>query len=660
MKHRIFLILLFFCITAQLFSQNNLFSGEKVLFVSGNNPPYEYINKQGEIEGYNIDLVKEIMKRINSDYEIKLFNWNDALEFAKKNENAVVIGMIYSKDAAKGFRFSTPYEYVSLSIVSNKDNHYQSLRELKDKSVIVIKGSYEEHLLTESLKRFNINPITVNKAQEGIEMIYHNIGDAFIVNSIMGIYSIREREYDLNINEMKDQPSLKYCMASSVRNDSLIMQINNSLAQIKADGTYYTIYDKWMNNIKDEDIIPEWLKYTLAIGSIILIGAIVISVVFQRQVKKSTSKISEQNDNISKINEQLSLIINNTNSGYVYLSPNLDIIWESVSQSKAFNNNNIYKKIGMKCYSDVDDNEMCRKCPVRRSIFSGMIEKSENKLETTPIEQTAIPITGSDGLAKGIILKIEDISEQKRTRDELIRAKEKAEKSDKLKSAFLANVTNEFRTPLNSIMGFSALLVDEDNKKDRQKYLEIIQMNTDSLVNLIDDVLDLSSIEAGYVNIENLEFNINDLFTSIQSNLNKSFMINGNVEFKLEQPCDILFVNLDFRRTEQILLNYLTNASKYTDEGSITLGYMVTDDELRFYVKDTGCGIPKEKIGLLFRSFQKLNSYKQGIGLGLAIAKIIAEAMGGKVEVDSVLNQGSTFWLVFPKSVISEIESQAI
>ena len=168
----------------------------------------------------------------------------------------------------------------------------------------------------------------------------------------------------------------------------------------------------------------------------------------------------------------------------------------------------------------------------------------------------------------------------------------------------------------------------------------------------------MSSLEIGDVTIDNLEFNVNDLFISIKSNLDTTFLLAPGVEFIIESPLDILMVDLDFRRAEQILLNFLTNASKYTSSGSITLGYEITDNEIKFYVKDTGCGIPKDKIKLLFTSFQKLNSYKQGIGLGLSIAKIVAKAMGGKVEVDSELNVGSTFWLIFPKSVISDLNDK--
>lgn len=658
MKCRLLLLMIFVNLSFNLFSLNSSFSRDKVLFVGGNNPPYEYKNEDGEPEGYDIDLVKEIMKRIGSDYEIKLFNWDKALKYAKEDKNAVLLGMIYSKENAAEFSFTTPFEYISLSIISNKNNKYQTFRELKDKSVIVIDGSYEEMLVNNNKEKFNIKPIIINKVQEGAEMIHHDICDAFLVKSSMGIYAIKQRNYDLNICEINDQPPLKYCMASSVDNDSIIMQINHSLSSIKSDGTYNVIYDKWMKTIEKDREIPAWVKYVVLIGSSLLFIAIIFTILLVRRIHKSRLKIKDQNEKMRKMNEQLSLIIKNTNSGYIYLSPNLDVIWESISQNKSFIFNNLYYTTDRKCYSLIDDNELCKKCPVRKSIFTGMIQISENMMGNIPIEQTAIPILDKEGLTAGVILKIEDISQRKKNRDELIKAKEEAEKSDKLKSAFLANVTHEFRTPLNSIMGFSSLLVDEERKEERQKYLDIIQLNTDMLVNLIDSILDMSSLEIGDVTIDNLEFNVNDLFISIKSNLDTTFLLAPGVEFIIESSLDILMVDLDFRRAEQILLNFLTNASKYTSSGSITLGYEITDNEIKFYVKDTGCGIPKDKIKLLFTSFQKLNSYKQGIGLGLSIAKIVAKAMGGKVEVDSELNVGSTFWLIFPKSVISDLNDK--
>lgn len=240
-----------------------------------------------------------------------------------------------------------------------------------------------------------------------------------------------------------------------------------------------------------------------------------------------------------------------------------------------------------------------------------------------------------------------DITEIRETYNELQKAKNKAEESDKLKSAFLANMSHEIRTPLNSIVGFSGLLKDSNNGKDKNEFWNIINANNELLLRLINDILDLSKIEAGAIELKSVKFNLAERFDDIYSTL-KLRNTNNEVEFRCDNPYHKCMIALDENRITQIITNFVTNAFKFTPKGQIKMGYEFTDGRLRLYCTDTGIGIAPEKMDKIFTRFSKLNDFAQGTGLGTAICKAIVDAYGGEIGADSVVNEGSTFWAWIP------------
>lgn len=233
---------------------------------------------------------------------------------------------------------------------------------------------------------------------------------------------------------------------------------------------------------------------------------------------------------------------------------------------------------------------------------------------------------------------------------ELKEMKEKAELSDRLKSAFLANMSHEIRTPLNAIVGFSELLTTCDNPKEKVEYASIIQANNDLLLRLINDILDLSKIESGVLELKKERFNLakvsNELYLTILPKVEN----NSAVEFLKDNLVRDCLVDLDRNRLKQVWMNFLTNAVKCTKSGYIKMGYSIEGEGLRIYVEDTGVGIPEEKHDKVFARFEKLNEFAQGTGLGLTISKAIVESAGGKVGFTSTPGVGSTFWAWFPCS----------
>ena len=240
-----------------------------------------------------------------------------------------------------------------------------------------------------------------------------------------------------------------------------------------------------------------------------------------------------------------------------------------------------------------------------------------------------------------------DITELKETERKLIAARDKAEELDRLKSAFLANMSHEIRTPLNAIVGFSSLLTETEDMKDRKQYMAIVQENTELLLQLISDILDLSKMESGAFEFVKSDTDVNLLCSEIIRSLRMK--VPAGVELVFEECLPGCHVWAEKNRLNQVISNFINNALKFTFSGSITLGYYrQTDGYLRFYVRDTGMGIPKNKIKTVFDRFVKLNSFVHGTGLGLSICKSLVEQMGGTIGVESEEGEGSCFWFTYP------------
>ena len=251
-----------------------------------------------------------------------------------------------------------------------------------------------------------------------------------------------------------------------------------------------------------------------------------------------------------------------------------------------------------------------------------------------------------DGIIEMLCINY-DITPLKETEQKLIIARDKAEELDRLKSAFLANMSHEIRTPLNAIVGFSSLLAETDSRNERQEYIKIVQENNELLLQLISDILDLSKIEAGTFNFVYTNVDVNEACAEIIKSM--SMKVSKGVELIFEEPFPECYIYTDKNRFTQVISNFINNALKFTQQGSITLGYeQVSHQKIKFYVRDTGMGIPEEKQKSVFERFVKLNTFVQGTGLGLSICKSIVSQMGGEIGVDSTEGIGSCFWFTHP------------
>ena len=250
---------------------------------------------------------------------------------------------------------------------------------------------------------------------------------------------------------------------------------------------------------------------------------------------------------------------------------------------------------------------------------------------------------------ENMVLTVHDITQLKQAEKQLTLAKEKAENADLSKSTFLANMSHEIRTPLNAITGFAEILASANTEEEKAQYQEIIKMNADLLLQLVNDILDMSKIEAGTLEFVYTKVDINlllsDLRQLFQMKVNDA---GGNIQIIAEPSLPSCSIETDRNRVAQVLSNFTTNAIKFTQEGTISIGYEARDTELYFYVTDTGAGIPADKLPEVFGRFVKLNKDKKGTGLGLSISKTIVNKLEGQIGADSVEGKGSTFWFTIP------------
>lgn len=375
------------------------------------------------------------------------------------------------------------------------------------------------------------------------------------------------------------------------------------------------------------------------------VSGMTISIESYKQTELTLLKNKEKLKRLIRQNE---LVLNNTNSGLAYITKDYVVQWENVSVCSSSLSFEAYKR-GECCYKSAHNRTSpCENCVLGKVLASRQMEKIKFHSENNRIvEVLATPVFGEGEEIDGIVIRVDDITDRERMIEELRQAKLLAEQSDKLKSAFLANMSHEIRTPLNAIVGFSDLLMNSEEQADREEYMQIINTNNELLLKLINDILDLSKLESGSVELKYEDFDLAEYFNGMASSM-KQRMVNPEVRLVTINPYDVCLVKLDRNRVAQVMTNYVTNAIKYTPKGSIEMGYEVMDTGIRLYVKDTGIGIPEEKKNKVFHRFEKLDEFAQGTGLGLSICKAITESMGGSVGFESKYHEGSLFWAIIP------------
>ena len=277
--------------------------------------------------------------------------------------------------------------------------------------------------------------------------------------------------------------------------------------------------------------------------------------------------------------------------------------------------------------------------------------KSNYKEEIKYINCKAHIIKDKNDKTLYFILFNSDITSLREMQQNLIISKNKAEEADKLKMAFLANMSHEIRTPLNAIVGFSDILLHTDAQDEKEEYNKIISTNSELLLNLINDILDLSKIETGALDYNEELIDLNTLFEEFETSF--KLRLSKKINLILRIPANKYRIHFDKKITSQLLNNFLSNAVKYTIEGEIEFGYYIQDNGIKIFVRDTGIGISEENKKKIFNRFEKVDNFAQGTGLGLSICKAIIDIINGEIGFESELNTGSYFWVWIPCKIES-------
>lgn len=403
---------------------------------------------------------------------------------------------------------------------------------------------------------------------------------------------------------------------------------------------------------------------------IILCAILLISFLWERRkCLRMQKRLFRESRKLEHTNHVASAILKNVHAFILLINNDFKVLKTNYYQQTGTRKGPEEKRVGdlLQCCNALSaeggcgTHVYCGSCPIRQAIRQAFEQRRgftnlEATLNMVTSENQTVAceavISGSYFLLneeENMVLTVHDITHLKQVERELKVAKEKAENADIAKSAFLANMSHEIRTPLNAITGFAEVMGSANTEEEKTQYQEIIKMNADLLMQLVNDILDMSKIEAGTLEFVYSTVDINLLLSDLQRLF--QMRINdagGKVQIIAEPSLSSCFIQTDRNRVAQVISNFVGNAIKFTREGNIRIGYEAKDTELYFYVKDTGTGIPAEKLSNVFGRFVKLNKDQKGAGLGLSISQTIVGKLSGQIGADSIEGEGSTFWFTLP------------
>ena len=403
---------------------------------------------------------------------------------------------------------------------------------------------------------------------------------------------------------------------------------------------------------------------------IILCAILLISFLWERRkCLRMQKRLFRESRKLEHTNHVASAILKNVHAFILLINNDFKVLKTNYYQQTGTRKGPEEKRVGdlLQCRNALSaeggcgTHVYCGSCPIRQAIRQAFEQRRgftnlEATLNMVTSENQTVAceavISGSYFLLdeeENMVLTVHDITHLKQVERELKVAKEKAENADIAKSAFLANMSHEIRTPLNAITGFAEVMGSANKEEEKTQYQEIIKMNADLLMQLVNDILDMSKIEAGTLEFVYSTVDINLLLSDLQRLF--QMRINdagGKVQIIAEPSLSSCLIQTDRNRVAQVISNFVGNAIKFTREGNIRIGYEAKDTELYFYVKDTGTGIPAEKLSNVFGRFVKLNKDQKGAGLGLSISQTIVGKLSGQIGADSIEGEGSTFWFTLP------------
>jgi len=646
--------------------------------------PVEFIDDQGNYSGISADYVKLLSQRLGiAMHVIPGLSWTQAIQQAKKGNIDVFAAITPTADRKKYLNFSRPYFKYPFVIYTRDDYPVISgLESLSQKKVTVVRD-YVTHELIKS-NYSNVKLFTADTIYDGLSSVSTGRADAFVGDIATSTYIIRKHNLtNLKIAAPTEFKSKGHAFAVRKEWPELVSIINKTLKTIPPE-KHLEFSRKWID-IEVEQLHRYWTWVAISAAGLMLIF-FVTSSLLRIQVSRKTSELSFKNELLLTENIDRQRAESKLSESEKRLSQFFHATFEMVF----FHENGIVVDVNpavtkMTGYTteEIVGNNMLEfvASDSRLIVANNMSEGIEDPYEANiitktgslmPVEVHASNIKLKDHLVR--VVSLRDITERKRNEavleqaygelelkveertSELRLANIKLKELDQLKSMFIASVSHELRTPLNSIIGFSSLMKQDAHGELGEKYKDYVDRINNSgkhLLSLITDIIDISKIESGRIDVEQSDFESDEVVLEAVDNLNRQAERKGLTIIIDDIPQSVT-LHTDKRRLFQCILNYLSNAIKYTEQGKITLSTEDQADNILFVVRDEGIGVCEEDMSRLFEAFERFDTHLRvkagGTGLGLYLTKKIAtDLLQGEVGADSKSGVGSTFWIRIPK-----------
>ncbi len=674
---------------------NVVHAGRTVRLGASPDLPMTFVNKENYGEGFLMDIARYVAVREGWELAYVPCDWDACLSMLKAGEIDVLAGVAYSGERAEYADFT------ERAAVSNWGRAYtpkgvtlDSYRQFEGKRVASVKSDTYGLALRTILASLGVNCefVDVKDYETVFRMIDQGEVDAGVVNRFFGL--MYETRYDVNPTNIIYNPvNLGFAVPKN-KNRDIVAAFDKYIDALKADQTslYYRSLNKWTGHLRKK-VYPNWVKW--AVFSLIAAACIIIihNMALRIRIRARTMLLEKEIVEKSRIEE--ALLIEKERQMALSENAPFGMIMVASDGSHRYMNPKFREMFGYtiddipdratwfgKAYPDPEyrDEILSRWKWMIEKALPGEGRSFQNRVICADGTEKIIHFRPVKLESNEILVSSEDVTEQRRAESELVKyrdhleelvrertaelenAKERAESADHLKSAFLATMSHELRTPLNSIIGFTGLLVQGlagPLNKEQQKQLYMVQASSRHLLELVNDVLDISKIEAGQLDIAWEPFNVDESIREVlrivsplaeKKDLTLLFNSSGNLGI----------IAGDKRRFEQVIINLLNNSVKFTEKGHIEVSCLKKDSHIYISVEDTGIGIAPEDMERIFKPFQQvdtgLSRRHEGTGLGLSITRKLVDMMGGRITVESRIGQGSTFTVIFP--VLSEVKNE--
>ena len=682
--------------SAQVFSPEELSylkSHGPIVFVSQSSyPPFEFRQKDGSMDGICIELARWMSTEMGIQVRFVSMSFQEAQQAVLSGSADLITSLFYSDKRSELFLFSDPIVDVPASIFVKADRpDIARLEDLRGKRIAIQKGDYAKEFLEAQGIRFEL--VATDSFAQATDAVIGGRADALIGDEQIVLYHLYSNRLTAQAKKVGDPLYVgKNCMATSKGNVVLASIIAKSLQHAREAGVIDGISRKWLGSglVPKNAGLQRFIPYLLSASLVGIIGTALIlvwSFQLRRKVEEKTRELVDGKLELRTLVEQLSetnsrieenariaeeeatrrrLIFEQSRDGIVVLDHE-GKVFEANSRYAEMLGYSLEELSGLHVwdwdasYRPEEIQQMLRQVDHTGDLFESRHRRKDGSVFDVEISSSVCYWAGK----KFVYCSCHDISGRKMHEEELQEARQAADAANLAKSEFLASMSHEIRTPMNGLLGMAELLGYTDLTPQQEEYLSYIKSSGDSLLALINDVLDLSKIEAGKVELEYADFSLRRAVDDI-INTQISLIHKKRLQLVLDLPDSLpQIVQGDQLRFKQTLLNLLGNAIKFTEQGSIGISAQVLEQQqfyllIRLCVSDTGIGMTEEEQLKVFAPFSQADSSTTrrfgGTGLGLTICRQLAELMGGTISVKSAPGRGSCFSLELPFGVSSSCE----